>query len=151
MALRSDPTPEGEALYEFMVQLPRLHALLRPPRRPAPSSLEAGSGLWLLLRSLKLDGPRTVPQIARARGVARQRIQKLVDDAGAAGFIRLRMNPDHRRSRVVMLTAEGAAAFAQSDGEMRDRAEKLAANLDIRDLDSALRVMFELVEQLRRP
>lgn len=151
MPHRADPTPEGEALYELMVQLPRLHALLRPRRLPEAPVLEAGSGLWILLRSLKLDGPRTVPQIARARGVARQRIQKLVDDANAAGFVRLRNNPDHVRSRVVMLTAEGAAAFEESDGEMRARAETLAANLDIRDLDSALRVMFELVEQLRRP
>lgn len=144
-----NPTPEGEALYELMVQLMQLSYPLRAIGRHQDGVAGKGSGLWVLLRALKVDGPRTVPQIARRRGVARQHIQKLVNEASAAGFVRFRVNPDHKRSKIVALTAEGAGAFEAYDAQMREAAEDLSGNLDIRDLDAALRVMFELLESLK--
>ena len=146
----ADPTPEGEALYELMVQLPRLYSQLQTSARRGKGSANWGGGLWGLLRTLKLDGSRTVPQIARARDVARQRIQSLVDEAAAAGLVDLRENPDHRRSRIVVLTAKGGATFEALDTRIRHTAEGLAESMDIRDLDAALRVMFDLSERLRR-
>lgn len=149
-----DPTPEGEALYELIVQLPRLNAQLQADARrgqgPATRSEGWSEGLWSLLRSLKLDGPRTVPQIARTRDVARQRVQSLADDAVAAGLAAFRDNPDHRRSRLLVLTPKGNAAFEAIDARLRAAAGDLAANMDVRDLDAALRVLFELSERLRR-
>ena len=88
-------------------------------------------------------------QIARSRSLARQRIQVLVDEAIERGFVRLRVNPEHKRSRIVALTRDGAAAFEQYDAAARQFAEELAGNMDIRDLDAALRVLFDLSENLR--
>lgn len=147
---RPEPTPEGEALYELMVQLPRLHSQLQTGARRGRGAANWGGGLWSLLRSLKLDGPRTVPQIARARDVARQRIQSLADEAAAGGLVEFRDNPDHRRSRILALTAKGNTTFETLDARIRLSAEALAENMDIRDLDAALRVMFDLSERLRR-
>jgi len=144
-----DPTPEGEALYELMIQLPRLNAAIRLTPFRSDQAAKLSGGMWTLLRSLKLDGPRTVPQIARSRGLARQRIQVLVDEAVARGFVRFRINPEHKRSRIVSLTRDGAAAFEQHDAAARQLAEELSSNLDIRDLDAALRVLFELSENIR--
>ena len=73
---RPDPTPEGEALYELMVLIPPLYHRMRAINGRRGRVSIWSDGMWGLLRSLQLDGPRTVPQIARARGVARQRIQK---------------------------------------------------------------------------
>ena len=143
---RVDPTPVGEALYELLLQVPRLHRLLQ--------SLSAGDeprwtiGLWGLLRNIKIDGPRTVPQIARARGLTRQQIQKLVDDAKAEGLVQFRQNPDHKRSRIVALTQDGTATFQRIDGTIRDAAQEMAEGFDIQDLDSALRVLFDLQQSL---
>lgn len=144
-----DPTPEGEALYELMVQLAGLHTQLQAEARRGGGAGRWGAGLWSLLRGLMLDGPRTVPQIARARGVARQRIQSLADTAAATGLVAFRDNPDHRRSHILALTAKGAAAYTALDTELREAAERLAGDMDIRDLDAALRVMFDLSERLR--
>lgn len=141
-----DPTPEGEALYELLLQVPRLHRLLQsltPNDGPRWTI-----GLWALLRSMKVDGPRTVPQIARARGLARQQIQKIVDDAEADGLVRFRQNPDHKRSRIVALTRDGTAAFERIDGAIRQAAQEMSDGFDIRDLDAALRVLFDLQESL---
>ena len=51
-----DPTPEGGALYGLLLKVPGLHRLLQ--------SLSAGDeprgtiGLWGMLRSINIDGPR---------------------------------------------------------------------------------------------
>lgn len=141
-----DPTPEGEALYELLLQMPRLNRLVK--------SLILGDSprwtmsIWGLLCNIKADGPRTVPQIARSRGLARQRVQKIVDEAEAAGLVHLRMNPDHKRSRIVALTGDGTATFERMDGEIRQSAQKFANVFDIRELDTTLRVLYDLQETL---
>ena len=141
-----DPTPEGGALYELPLKVPRLRRLLQ--------SLSAGDetrwtiGLLGILRSIKIDGPRTVPQISRARGLARQQIQKLVDDAEAEGLVRFRQNPYHKRSRIVALTRDGRATFERIDGTIREAAQEMAEGFDILDLGSALRVLFDLQQSL---
>ena len=73
---RPSPTPEGEALYEMMVLIPPLYRRMRAINgRRGQLSIWADD-MWGLLSSLQLGGPRTVPQIALARGVARQRVHK---------------------------------------------------------------------------
>ena len=71
-----DPTPEGEALYELMVLIPPLSCRMRAINGLRGRLSIWSAGMWELLSSLQLDGPRTVPQIALARGVDRQRIHK---------------------------------------------------------------------------
>ena len=141
-----DPTPEGEALYELLLQAPRLNRLVQ--------SLTAGQGphwtigLWMLLRSINVDGPRTVPQIARALGLARQRIQKIVDEAETGGVVSRQTNPDHKRSQIVALTRGGTAKLSRIECEMRLVAQEMADAFDIRDLDAALRVLISLQASL---
>ena len=142
----TDPTPEGEALYELLVQLPQLTNRLRGHRMVGTRAW--GDGMRGFLRGLRLDGPRTVPRIARTRHVARQRIQKLADQAAELGLVEFRDNPDHRRSRLVALTREGRQTVRDLDQAMRSMAERFAPGLDVRDLDVALRVVFELTERL---
>ena len=144
-----DPTPEGEALYKLMIQLPRLNAAIRSTPFLSKQDTKLSGGIWTLLRSLKLDRPRTVPQIARSRGLARQRIQVVVDEAIERGFVWLRVNPEHKRSRIVALTRDGSAAFEQHDAAARQLAEELSSNMDVRDFNAALRVLFDLSENLR--
>ena len=141
-----DPTPEGEALFELLLQMPRLNRLVQ--------SLILGDNpnwtisIWGLLCNIKVDGPRTVPQIARARGLARQRVQKIVDEADAAGLVNLRMNPDHERWRVGGLTGDGKPTSEQIDRGIRQSAQKIADNFDLRDLDTTLRVLYDLQESI---
>ena len=132
-----------------MIQLPRLNAAIRLTPFQSNQEAKRSGGIWTLLRSLKLDGPRTEPQIDRSCGLARQQIQALVDEAIERGFGRLRVNPEHKRSRIVALTRDGAAAFEQHDAAARRLAEELSGNMGIRDLDAALRVLFDLQENLR--
>jgi DNA-binding MarR family transcriptional regulator len=56
--------------------------------------------------------PRTVSQLARATGVARQTLQATVRELVAAGFLNFEENLFHRRAPIVVLTASGDALLA---------------------------------------
>ena len=126
--------------------MPRLHRLLQ--------SLSTGDeprwtiGLWGILQSIKIDGPRTVPQIASPRVITRQKTQKLLNDIEAEVLVRFRQNPDLKLPRIVALTQDGIATFERIDGTIREAAQEMAKGLDIRDLDSALNVLFDLQQNL---
>ena len=66
-----DPAPEGEAMCELMIQLPQLNAAIRLTPFQSNQEAQLSGGIWTLLRSLKFNGPRSVPQIARSRGLER--------------------------------------------------------------------------------
>ena len=75
--------------------------------------------------------------------------KKIVDEAHAADLVLFRDNPDHKRSRIVVLTREGPNAFERIDKELRDAAQEIGDAFDICDLDAALRVLFDLCENLQ--
>lgn len=59
------------------------------------------------VEALADEGPRTVPQIAKLKGVSRQYIQAVVDELESLGFVAIKDNPGHRRSPLVALTRAG--------------------------------------------
>ena len=78
----------------------------------------SGGGILGMLRSLTLEGPQTVPQIARSRPVARQHIQRLANEAEAEGLIEFVDNPAHRRSKLMRITPKGETTYGELMGRM---------------------------------
>jgi DNA-binding MarR family transcriptional regulator len=68
---------------------------------------EGSMGQRNLLLSLLHRGPQTVPQMAQARGVSRQYIQKLVNQLIKEKLVEPVANPAHRRSPLIRLTPNG--------------------------------------------
>jgi DNA-binding MarR family transcriptional regulator len=68
-----------------------------------------------ILRGLARFGPRTVPQLARARSVTRQHTQEVVDRLVADRLVELIANPTHKRSPLVRILPRGTAIVAQMD------------------------------------
>jgi DNA-binding MarR family transcriptional regulator len=68
-----------------------------------------------LLRGLLRYGPQTVPELARARSVARQTIQPVVDALVDSGLVTLVKNPAHARSRLVRITPAGTRLVERMD------------------------------------
>jgi DNA-binding MarR family transcriptional regulator len=56
---------------------------------------------------LATDGPLTMPELARRRGVARQHMHVLVTELLHLEYIEPRVNPAHQRSHLIELTPEG--------------------------------------------
>lgn len=104
-----------------------------------------------VLQELYDRGPRTVPEMARARPVSRQHIQGLVNRLLDAGYVELRANPAHKRSKRVALTGVGREAFEA----MREREVELLARLPVhvslRDLTTTAAVLHDLRVALEDP
>jgi DNA-binding MarR family transcriptional regulator len=141
-------TPEGEALFDVVIETLAAAFRLRAAGREAGAVTAAGGGLWGLLHSLSTGGPQTVPQLARARPVARQHIQKLADELAADGLVEFVDNPAHRRSKLLRLTAKGATVHDELTERIRALTEELARGLDADELRTTARMLRTLRERL---
>jgi DNA-binding MarR family transcriptional regulator len=93
------------AVRRLFHQLRALAEQVEPPVKGFSASHRA------VLESLFTHGPLSVPALARARPVARQHIQVLVNDLLGWGYVVQRPNPAHKRSPLVALTALGLRRF----------------------------------------
>ncbi len=141
-------TPQGEALFELILELLPTFFRLRAAGRRFGAVTAWGGGSWGLVRSLRLDGPQTVPQLARSRPVARQRMQKLADELAGQGLVEFIANPAHRRSSLVRLTAKGMRWHDTVTSRLLAALDGLAEGLAVRDLKSAAETLAELRRRL---
>ena len=72
------------------------------------------SGKLGVLRVLCEQGPRTVPEIARSRPVARQGVQRNADELAEAGLVEYSENPRHRRSKLLRITKRGERVYRRA-------------------------------------
>ena len=68
-------------------------------------------GMRAVLEFLNREGPRTVPQIARARNVTRQHIQMLVNQLLDGDCVENKNNPDHKSSNLIVISSKGQKKF----------------------------------------
>ncbi|WP_433308827.1 MarR family winged helix-turn-helix transcriptional regulator [Micromonospora sp. CA-269861] len=105
---------------------------------------------WHVMSVLS-DGSRTVASAARRLGLARQSVQRVVDDLARAGMVELHDNPDHLRAPLVTLTAEGLVTLTglleRSDVDRRDAVDR--AGLSLVELENARATVRSLVDALR--
>lgn len=110
---------------------------------------ELTAGRRGILFELDRFGPRTVPQMARARPVARQHIQSLVDKLIADGLVELDENPAHKRSSLVRLSGRGKTLVDVMNRREADFLARLPIEVARGHLEVAtttLRAMREVLE-----
>lgn len=142
-------TEAGKALETVIFDTAATFFLLRARGTELGAVTPWGAGYGGLLRSLKLEGPQTVPQLARSRPVSRQHIQKLVNEMLADGTLEAIDNPAHKRSKLLRLTPKGEAAIAAISERIAEEAERLAEGISPEDLQTTVRVLQTLRERLR--
>ena len=114
-------------------------------------AIHAGSNISMGMRAvmeyLDRNGDATVPQVARARRVSRQRIQTLVNPLLERGLVESISNPASKRSPLITLTKTGAKTIL----EMRRR-EGRNMHLAVSDdqIIRAARTLSELRRALER-
>jgi DNA-binding MarR family transcriptional regulator len=152
MSIQHETTPiaSSEAMQDLMVEVIALFFLLRAVGKQMGAVTAADGGYWGMLRSLKLEGPQTVPQIARSRPVSRQHIQKLANEMVADGVIEWVENPAHRRSKLLQLTPQGEAVFAELSVQIAQMAAEFAEDVKAEDLQVSVQMLRQLKEKLRR-
>ena len=109
------------------------------------------SARWQILGAIAFsERPQPVAWLARDLGANRQNVQRIINDLEAAGLIAFEPNPHHRRAQLVVLTEKGRKTF---DAAMRLQgpwADDLSANVPVRDIETAHRVVLALRQKLDR-
>ena len=131
-------------MIELIVEVTRAFFRLRAAGRDLGAVDAGGAGRWGFLRSLRIDGPQTVPQLARARPVARQYVQTMANALAAEGLIEFVDNPAHRRSRLMRLTPKGERLYDKVDARVLREAARMARDFDPRQLATTVDVLRRL-------
>jgi DNA-binding MarR family transcriptional regulator len=108
-------------------------------------------GMRAVLEYLLKSGPTTVPDIARARFVTRQHIQKLVNALLEEDLVRLEKNPLHRRSSLVALTEQGERVVLRMRRREAAYFEKTEIDVTQEKIRAAVDTLRSVRESLRTP
>jgi len=106
------------------------------------------TGIRALILLLEQAGPLTMSEIAAARSVSRQFIQRLCQSLAAGGWIETRPNPRHRRSPLIALSEKGKAEAGRIRALEAPLLAQLAAEVPAQDLARAADVLARLAERL---
>lgn len=146
---RASPPGRPAQLTELVLETFRLNGRLLAAGDRLTAPLGLTSARWQVLGALGA-APLPAAQIARNMGLTRQSVQRTVNLLEAEGLVALAENPNHRRAKLVALTPEGQRRLAAvSRGQVR-WAERVSDPLRVRELQTAVRVLRALREQLER-
>ncbi len=107
-------------------------------------------GSRAVMEVLAAQAPLTVPHVASRLSLARQNVQRHVDELVRLGDLRVTPNPAHRRSVLIEPTAKGRRRFASLHRrELADLAGLVPGCSD-EDLQTATRVLSALSDDIRR-
>src|SRR5262249_36278353 len=114
--LGKGPGATAEAAFTRLVlTLFRVHGRVLASGEELVASLGLTAARWQVLGALSLAGrPMTVPSIAAAMGLTRQGVQKQVDLMTADRLVMVRVNPVHKRSGLVAITATGSRLYGRA-------------------------------------
>ncbi|MBL7498656.1 MarR family transcriptional regulator [Frankia sp. CNm7] len=131
----------------YLVVGPLYRKVLRVVERSQPA-MGMSVGVRAVLDQLRRRGTLTVPQLARDQDLSRQFVQRMVNDARAAGWVETVDNPAHRRSHHVRLTPTGGQAIGAVAAREHDLLRQVAGTITGADVDATLRVLTAMLDAL---
>lgn len=144
------PTEKTEAarlLTEIVLLTFRLEGgfLAAADRISGPAGLTAAR--WKVLGAVLYE-KRSVAEIGRVMGLARQSVQRLADIIVAEGLAIYEDNPAHKSAKLLTPTAEGRARIGKLSGRQSDWANQVSAGLDPSSLVATRDVLKELIARV---
>ncbi|MXY64130.1 MAG: MarR family transcriptional regulator [Gammaproteobacteria bacterium] len=105
---------EGEALTALILETFRLNGALLAVGNRLTKPVGMTSARWQVMGAVdQSKHSLTVAQIARRMGLARQGVQRIVNDLVELGFVVLEENIDHKRSPLVCISDKGAGVMGE--------------------------------------
>jgi DNA-binding MarR family transcriptional regulator len=137
----------GQGVAELAVRILRLEGILTAAGDALAAPSGQSSARWRVLAAFE-EQPLTVAQIARAWSLARQSVQRVADLLARDGLVAYEDNPGHRRAKLVRLTRRGRATLREIQEAQRRWADDLGARLVERDLQTANRILSDILDTL---
>jgi len=104
---------------------------------------------WQVLSNASTSD-KSVPQLARRLGYARQSVQRVVDLLVSESVAEYVTNPDHKRSALVRLTGEGHRQLRKLTAAADQMQRGMARELSREDLTTTVRVLRALRDAMRK-
>ena len=144
---KTNRSARGDAVTRLIFELFRLNGRLVVAGDRLSADLGLSTARWQVLGAIKF-GVFTVSQISRAMGLTRQAVQRVVHDLVSVDLVSLEDNPEHRRAKLVQLTAAGRAVIKKMDHRQVAWSDWLAGAAPVSSIDAAARVLFNLRTRL---
>ncbi len=138
-------TIEGDALTDLILETIRLNGTLLTSGNELTKPFQLTSARWQVLGPISKE-LLTVAQIARRMGLARQGVQRIVNDLEDLKLVVLKANLDHKSSPLVALTEAGKKVMSEVDSVQAAWVNNLADGLEESEIRQALR----LIERVRK-
>ena len=143
---------KGDDIFsDLIVMVFRLNGRLIEAGNRLVGDIGLTSAWWQVLGALALSpAPLPVAHIARNMGLARQSVQRIADLLAEKGLVRFEANPHHQRAKLVVLTAEGAAAVRAAQERQRPWARAMATGLTMERIAAALETLTHMDQHLAK-
>jgi DNA-binding MarR family transcriptional regulator len=137
-------TPAGEAFTHLVLTVFRLNGLLLEAGDRLAAPVGQTSARWQVMGCVD-DKARSVAEIARIMGLARQSVQRVADLLVKDGLATYEENPEHKRAKLLKLNAKGLRILRTIEKAQRIWANKIGREVGQRQLVK----VNEVLEQLR--
>jgi DNA-binding MarR family transcriptional regulator len=140
----------GAALYEV---LRHVRPLVLNSARAVEAALRPEGlsvGMRAVLEILAEHGAAPVPSISDRLDLARQGVQRHVNDLLALGYVESRANPAHRRSVLIILTPAGTEVIDRVRADELRQLAGLARDCTREEITTAAKVLRSLSRDVRR-
>jgi|TARA_B100000519_G_scaffold198227_1_gene207260 DNA-binding MarR family transcriptional regulator len=138
----------SEAATDLILEVFRFNGALLNSGDNLVRDLGLTSARWQVLGAIVLEErDLTVAQIARRMGLARQSVQRVVNDLVDSDLLMYSENPDHKRAKLVGLTHKGAETYRLADQRQIRWAKALTDGITIKDLKTSLSIIRCLEER----
>ncbi|MGD0635079.1 MAG: helix-turn-helix domain-containing protein [Beijerinckiaceae bacterium] len=129
---------EHDAITNLILETFRLNGRLLAAGDTIVSDIGLTSARWQVLGAIGLSpAPLPVAHIARNMGLTRQAVQRLVNEMERGGLVRFAANPHHQRAKLVLLTAQGKAAYDTAMTRQEPWARSLAEGIGTQRIEAA--------------
>lgn len=136
---------DADELGRLILEVFRLNGRLLARGDEIVGPIGLTSARWQILGAIaRTKTGHTVAHIAREAGVARQGVQRIVNELVRDGLAAFRDNPHHRKAQLVVLTDKGEDAYSAADRLRCDWIGALAVDFQSADIARAVEVLAAL-------
>lgn len=147
--MQADDAPFDHPANALVLEVFRLNGALIRFGDALVKPLGLTSARWQVLGSVAHGrGTFSVARLADNMGLARQSVQRIVDELAEAGLVGFAPNPAHKRAKLVLLTPRGERVFKQASELWAPVADAMIAGADPRQLRKTRDALIALRERL---
>lgn len=139
-------TAEGEVLTDIILETFRLNGALLDAGNQLTKPFELTSARWQVMGPVS-EQPSTVAQVARRMGLARQGVQRIVNDLERLDLVTFEPNPDHKRAPLITVSKKGQAAMEKVNAAQSQWVNALAEGLTEKQLNQTLKILQSVRER----